>query len=83
VDEFEKEHGIETFRSLITIAVAALQTLVLLNGGALVALLAFLGQLENRAEFAGRVGRPAAFFIAGLVLAAAAFISAYVTQLLL
>ena len=83
MEGFTKEHAIETFRSLITIAVAALQMLVLLNGGAIVALLAYLGQLSSRSDLAGRVATPLAWFVAGLILAGLAFIGAYVTQLLL
>ncbi|HTF44271.1 MAG TPA: hypothetical protein VK641_10250 [Terriglobales bacterium] len=83
MDDFKNEHALETFRSLVTIAVAALQSLVLLNGGALVALLAYIGQIDDRAAFAGRVAFPVASFILGLVMASMAFFSAYVTQLLL
>jgi hypothetical protein len=41
-------HPEETFKSLITISVEALKTLALVNGGAAVALLAYLGNLAAR-----------------------------------
>jgi hypothetical protein len=42
--DLQKEHALETYRSLIAISLAGLKTLMLINGGAVVALLAYLGQ---------------------------------------
>ena len=75
------DHALETYRSLINIALEALKILVLLNGGAVVALLAYLGQVENREELAARAAAPIAWFIGGLIAAAAAFVGSYLTQL--
>jgi hypothetical protein len=41
---YQDEHALETFKSLITVSVEGLKTLLLINGGAIVALLAFIGQ---------------------------------------
>jgi hypothetical protein len=77
------DHALETFRSLITIALEALKILVLLNGGAVVALLAYLGQIHDRQDLAAAAGRPIGWFIVGLICAAAAFVGSYLTQLAL
>lgn len=41
---FNEEHALETYKSLITVSMEGLKTLLLINGGAVVAMLAFLGQ---------------------------------------
>jgi hypothetical protein len=43
-------HPEETFKSLITISIELLKMLALVNGGAAVALLAYLGNLASRAS---------------------------------
>lgn len=75
------EHTLETYRSLVTIAVQSLKVLQLLNGGAIVALLAYLGQISNRAEFIPSVMWPSVLFVIGLVAAVGAHFGAYFTQL--
>ena len=42
------DHAIETHKSMISISIEAIKHLALLNGGAIVALLGFLGQVSNR-----------------------------------
>jgi hypothetical protein len=73
----------ETFRALVPLSTEALKAVVLLNGGAIVALLAYLGQSSARVDLARRVGCPLTWFVAGIVLATLAFGSAYLTQLAL
>jgi hypothetical protein len=41
---FQDSHAIETFKSLPSIAIEMLKSIMLVNGGAAVAMLAFLGQ---------------------------------------
>lgn len=77
------DHAMETYRSLITISIEALKVLVLLNGGAIVALLAYLGQVEARHELASLVAFPLRLFVVGLVLGALGFVGSYLTQLCL
>jgi hypothetical protein len=49
---FNTDHALETFKSLISISVELLRSLLLLNGGAIVALLAYIGQASNGAVVA-------------------------------
>src|SRR6266436_4073369 len=76
-------HPEETYKSLITISVEALKTLALVNGGAAVAILAYLGNLASRSP-TGRLSDMTwalVCFAAGLLLTVLAFIFAYLTQL--
>lgn len=75
------DHMMETYRSLITISIEALKVLVLLNGGAIVALIAYLGQVDARVQLAVLVADPLRLFVVGLVLGALGFIGSYLTQL--
>jgi hypothetical protein len=76
-------HPEETYKSLITISVEALKMVALINGGAAVALLAYLGNLTSHSG--GR--RPPNMtwalmcFAIGLFFTVLAFISSYFTQL--
>jgi hypothetical protein len=76
-----QDHALETLRSLIIISVEAIKTLVLLNGGAIVALLAYLGQAHSRQDMAVNIGCSLAWFVSGLVAGAIAFFGSYLTQL--
>jgi hypothetical protein len=77
---FNDEHAIETYKSLISISVEAFKALQWLNGGAVVALLAYIGQRPELAEPA-RIAL--SLFVVGLVAATAAFFTSYLTQLAL
>lgn len=76
-------HPEETYKSLITISVEALKTLALVNGGAAVAILAFLGNLASRTPAVHLPNMTWALvcFAGGLFLTVLAFIVAYLTQL--
>lgn len=80
---FNTDHALETYKSLISISVELLRSLLLLNGGAIVALLAYIGQAKNGTEVAKNASCSLSLFIVGLVLAALAFIGSYLTQLTL
>ena len=77
----DKEHQIETFKSLIQISVEGLKLLALLNGGAVVALLAYLGNLAGKPVSAPDIRIAMGCFLAGLVLCGLAFAASYLTQL--
>lgn len=77
---FNADHTLETYKSLISISVELLKSLLLLNGGAIVALLAYIGQAENGASVARNATCSLSWFIAGLVLSTLAFIGSYLTQ---
>ena len=80
---FYEEHAIETYRSLITISVQAFKGLQLLNGGAVVALLAYFGQEPEASDVLLRGKYPMTLFVAGLVASTFAFFTSYLTQLAL
>jgi len=74
-------HAEETFKGLIQIALEALKFPVLVNGGAAIALLAFLAK-DNRAALAlESVKVSMALFIGGVFLGGFAYLTAYLTQL--
>jgi ABC-type sugar transport system permease subunit len=76
-------HPEETYKSLITIAIEVLKTLALVNGGAAVAILAYLGNLTSRepARSLPNMTWALVSFALGLFLTVLAFIVAYLTQL--
>jgi hypothetical protein len=78
--DFRDEHAIETYRSLISISLAGLKTLMLINGGAVVALLTYLGQSPQGPNLATHVWWSLGAFVAGVVFCVAAFFGSYQTQ---
>ncbi len=78
---FKKDHALETFKSLISISGEVIRALMYLNGGAVVALLAYLGQAQNGADIARHATWPLIWFVIGLVLSVGTFIGSYLTQL--
>jgi hypothetical protein len=70
-------------RDTIQIGIGALQTAVLINAGALVALLAFVGQVWDKdqgRQLVSRVLGSTTYFLWGLISAALAFVFAYFYQ---
>jgi hypothetical protein len=80
---FEDEHRIETYKSLIKISVEGFKALLLINAGAIVALLAYLGQATNGAEAAKHASQPLLLFVLGTSAAALLFFGSYFTQFFL
>jgi len=76
-------HQIETYRSLINIGTFALKFLQIVNGGAAIALLAYLGNVTARGRRPPDVVVPMILFIAGLVVAGVTTLTVYITQLTL
>lgn len=79
---FDEEHRTETYKSLISIASEELKAILLLNGGAIIAILAYPGDSE-RADLATRLKCPIGWFVAGLITISIAFVTSYLTQLCL
>lgn len=79
--EIEKEEVIETYKSLITISLEGLKFLSLLNGGAAVAILAFLGQVYSKGGSVPYMTLPMLSFIIGLFCNGLSFLFVYFTQL--
>ena len=76
----DEEHALETYKSLIIIGTEAFKALQYLNGGAIVALLAYLGPLQNACNSAIELKPSLVLFIVGLTVATLAFAPAYFTQ---
>jgi hypothetical protein len=76
-------HLTETYKSLISISVEALKLVALVNGGAAIGILTFVGNLAARGqvETVPRVGTSLLCFCGGLVCALLAFMASYLTQL--
>ena len=74
------DHTQETYKSMISISVEGMKALMLLNGGAIVALLGFLGQLANRGQQAPKAVCSLAIFVVGLVFSCICFFTSYYTQ---
>ena len=77
---FREDHLVETYKSLVLISIEGLKALLLINGGAVVALLAFLGQSSLGPAIAPRAWEPNAWFLAGTAFATTAFLGSYATQ---
>ena len=77
-------HLTETYKGLITLSIEGLKMLALVNGGAAVAVLTYLGNLASRSSAPAQlpVIRPALlWYCAGLAATVLGFIVAYLTQL--
>jgi len=74
-------HQEETYRSLIQISLGGLRFAIFANGGAAVALLAFLGKESTAALSLGSVRNSMIFFITGVAIGGFAHVTAYLTQL--
>lgn len=76
-------HAIETYKSLITISVEGFKSLILINGGALVAIIAYLGQSREGYKIASEMWIPFTLFSIGLISSTLTFVFSYRTQLTL
>jgi hypothetical protein len=74
-------HIQETYRGLVTLSTEELKALALVNGGACVALLTYIGHGGGPAHAGGWSIAALVCWSMGLVLTILAFIVAYVTQL--
>jgi hypothetical protein len=77
-------HIEETFKGLITLSIELLKALLLINGGAAVAILAYLGNLSSHDSSAGHqpnMKNALLCFSVGVLTAAVTFLVAYLTQL--
>lgn len=78
-DNYVTERLTESYKALVTLSVEAFRYLALINGGAIVALLAYLGNVKgNNLPY---LGIPLLWFIGGLVACGIAMVFAYFAQL--
>lgn len=75
------EHWLETYKSLITLSVEAFKFSALINGGAAVALLAYLGNVSGKVIPSPDMRCPMFAFLSGLAFCGLAMLVAYLTQL--
>jgi len=74
------------FRAIMDFAVVSIRSLTLINGGAVVAILAFLGSVWRSSDRGGPpsiavlLAEPLGWFIAGLALAVASAMTSYLSQ---
>ena len=78
--ELENDHWLETYKSLITLSIEGFRFAALANGGAAVALLAYLGNVAGKGGMPD-MRCPMAWFLAGLCACALAMACGYLTQL--
>lgn len=82
-DDLTNQHWLETYKSLITLSVESFKFSALANGGAAVALLAYLGNVAGKGATTPDMRCPMAAFLVGLVFCGFALSVAYLTQLTL
>jgi uncharacterized membrane protein YedE/YeeE len=86
-DDWQSQHKAETYKSLITISVEVLKMLALVNGGAAIAVLTYLGNLVTKPSTPcvspPHIRSAVLCYAFGLVSTLLAFIVSYATQLAL
>jgi hypothetical protein len=78
--DIAKEHAVETFKSIVQISLEGLKLLALFNGGAAVALLAYLGNVAGKGMPVPNMRLPMVCYVVGLTTCGFAFLSGYLTQ---
>lgn len=76
---FEEQHKIETYRSMITISLDVFKSLILINGGAAAGMIASIHNIA-RIMTVESIQAAMGFFVLGIALAAAAPIASWFTQ---
>ncbi len=77
---FNETHAAETYKSLISISVEGLKSVLLLNGGSIIAILTYMGHSPSSPQLAARTKCSLVWFVAGLVTVGFAFVTSYLTQ---
>lgn len=79
--DVQSEHWLETYRSLIAISTEGFRFSALINGGAAVAILAYLGDVSSGSTPSPDMRCAVGAFLCGLLLCGASLVFAYFTQL--
>jgi hypothetical protein len=69
-----------SFQAASEFALNATRSIILVNGGALVAVLAFFGAVDASPALAGGISAASLWFVAGLIFALLTLLGAYMTQ---
>lgn len=81
-DDFETQHQIETYRSLMTYGAMGLRYVLVVNGAAVLSVLTFLGHFVSADTGSlPDLRGPLALFVSGVVFGGTAVATAYMTQL--
>jgi hypothetical protein len=81
VKELYQDHWLETYKSLISISLEGFKFSALANGGAAVAILAYLGNVAGKGAAVPSMQIPMFAFLLGLVFVGLSMVFAYLTQL--
>ena len=81
--DIRKEHAIETYKSLITLSTESFKLLFILNGGAVIALLSFVGNARSKCLWVPDMSISIGFYLAGLASSSLLLLVSYHTQLTL
>ena len=81
MSQYQNQHFIETYKSLIAISIEGFKFCALANGGAAVAILAYLGNVAGKGGSAPDMRFAMGAFLAGLVACGIAMLFSYFTQL--
>lgn len=79
--DIQRQHAVETYKSLIQIAIEGFKLVSLFNGGAAVAILAYLGNVAGKGNSVPDMRLSMSFFLAGLLFCGLAMLAGYLTQL--
>ena len=79
--KLDRDHWLETYRSLITLSIEGVKFSALANGGTAVALLAHVGNVAGKASPTPDMRVPMAAFLVGLCACGFTMLFAYLTQL--
>lgn len=80
---YYRQRGLENLKAMVMLANEGLKALVLINGGAIVALLTFLGNAKFAGQGVARFQLPLLFFALGVGAALLGYAAAYGTQFVL
>ena len=75
------DHWVETYKSLVTLSIEGFKFSALANGGAAVAILAYLGNIAGKAPNLPDMRVPMVAFLLGVLLCGLTLLFAYLTQL--
>lgn len=79
--DLKNDHWLETYKSLVTLSTEAFKFSALINGGAAVAILAYLGNIAGKEKVVPDMRCAMFAFLVGLSLCGFAMLFAYLTQL--
>lgn len=81
--KFKQEHALETYRGMLQSASSGVKYVVVVNGGAVIALLAHLGNEAAKGGLLPNLSTSLSWFLAGIVFGGLASVSVYATNFVL